>query len=80
MTDHDKLCAAIGIVQLHILASDSVLIPEKMFGLNYMPNAALELAEKLLVEVLPTALDWPDPANERQHDERKPVFRKEDSA
>lgn len=53
LTPHQRLCAAISIIQREILARDSALIPEKMFGKASMADPALELANSLLVELLP---------------------------
>ena len=52
MSPHDKLCVAISIIQTHILASDSALIPEKMFGAWHFETSGLEFANRLMVEVL----------------------------
>lgn len=52
MTPHDKACAAISIIQAHLGASDSNLVMDKIFGTFYMPAACLELAAKLLADVL----------------------------
>lgn len=52
MTAHDKACAAIGIIQQHILAMDSCMDPEKMFGNSYLPRSALEQAVVLLLEAI----------------------------
>jgi len=51
-TPHDKVCTAISILQAHILAADSALIPEKIWGHQYMRALGLEQAVKLLIEVL----------------------------
>ncbi|EGJ21658.1 hypothetical protein RSWS8N_06230 [Cereibacter sphaeroides WS8N] len=47
-----KLCGAISIVQAHILASDTVLDPEKVFGTHHLPIDALELAARELADLL----------------------------
>lgn len=47
MTSHDKLLAALAILQSEILARDSSQSP-KMFGNMYMPTSHLELAERML--------------------------------
>lgn len=50
---YDKLCAAISILQAAILADDTTLEPKSIFGQTFfMPRAGLEMAERLLVEVL----------------------------
>ncbi|MFV0293230.1 MAG: hypothetical protein ACK5II_08445 [Paracoccus sp. (in: a-proteobacteria)] len=53
MTAYGKTCTAISILQQHILAKDSALLPEKMFGDHYMPSLAIEQAVALLIDVLP---------------------------
>ncbi|MES2844858.1 MAG: hypothetical protein V4747_07520 [Pseudomonadota bacterium] len=45
---HDRLCSALGIIQTRIMADDSALIPEKMFGTSFMPSSALEEAERII--------------------------------
>lgn len=51
---HDKTCTAISILQTAILASDTKLIPQKLWpGNMHMATPALEMATKLLIEVLP---------------------------
>ena len=53
LTIDDKLCIAISILQAKILANDTALKPDSMFGITFnMPTPALEMAERLLVEVL----------------------------
>lgn len=52
MTSCEKLCVAIGIVQQNILAQDSPLIPEKLFGPDYMRTNALEMAVRLMCECI----------------------------
>lgn len=51
MTPYDKICAAIAILQDHILARDSMLDAEAMFPHGRFNTASLELAERLLSEV-----------------------------
>lgn len=51
MSPYDKLCAAIAIIQDHILASDSMLSGEAMFPSRRLTTASLELAERLLDEI-----------------------------
>lgn len=61
MNSHDKLCAAMAIMQAHILASDTTLNAEALFGLSHFETAGLELAERLLDDCLPDierACDW----------------------
>lgn len=52
MTSMDKLCIAISIVQQNILAQDSALIPDRLFGPDYMRTGALEMAVRLMCECL----------------------------
>lgn len=52
MTAHDKLCAAISIVQHHILAEDSAINAKAFFGHEFMRTAALELAVDLMRDCL----------------------------
>lgn len=52
MTDHEKLCTAISIVQQHILALDSNLDAEFLFKTRNMPTPALELAVNLMADTL----------------------------
>ncbi|MAC77565.1 MAG: hypothetical protein CML66_05830 [Rhodobacteraceae bacterium] len=53
LTPNEKLCAAMSIIQAEILARDSLYIPEKMFQNRFFRTSGLELAEKLLAELLP---------------------------
>lgn len=53
LTAHDRVCAAIGIVQAHLLAMDTVSDPPTEWGGLYMPRSALDQAVRLLVEALP---------------------------
>lgn len=53
MTPHDKLIAAMSIIQADILARDSACIPDKMFPTRYFETSALELAERMLADILP---------------------------
>ena len=52
MTGWDKQCTAISIIQQHILALETCLDPEKTFGAPPMPIPSLEMAVKLLDEVM----------------------------
>lgn len=52
MSDYDKLCTAISIVQQYILAMDTALIPDKLFHTDYMPTPALEMAVQLMTDAL----------------------------
>lgn len=51
MTAEDKLLSAISILQMHVLASETALNPEKMFGTYHMPHAGLEGVVHLLCQV-----------------------------
>ena len=51
-TPHENLCAAISIIQAHILAEDSTVNAESMFGVNYLRGAGLEVAVAMLVPVI----------------------------
>ncbi len=51
-TPHDKLCAAIGILQAHILASDSMQDGPTAWGTAYFPASGVEHAIHLLIELL----------------------------
>lgn len=53
MTSLDRLCAAIAIIQDHILASDTSCNVDKMFGRYRFETAQLEMAARLLVDVIP---------------------------
>lgn len=57
MSDYDKLCTAVSILQMHILAMDTVLDPGKMFGVNHMKTPALEMALQLMTDALDGADD-----------------------
>lgn len=57
MTSHDKVCAVISILQDRILAEDSAMDAQALFGQFRMPTAGLELAERLLTEVLDDLLE-----------------------
>ena len=66
-TPHDNLCAAIGLIQSQILASDTGLDPKVMFGNYHFPHSNLETAVAMLVALLGEAegLTWgkdPQPA------------------
>lgn len=50
-TPHDKLCAAIGILQSHVLASDSMLNGPEAWGTSYFQSAGVEHAIRLLIDV-----------------------------
>lgn len=52
MTPHDKLIAAMGILQAEILARDSKLVADKMFPRRHFDTAGLEMAEGLLAELM----------------------------
>lgn len=52
VTTYDKVCTAMSILQMQILASDSALNAKAIFGTEYMPTAALQAAHDLLREVL----------------------------
>ncbi|KAA8616257.1 hypothetical protein [Salipiger aestuarii] len=62
MTPHDKLIAAMSIIQSEILARDSKLVADKMFPRRHFETEGLEMAERLLSEVLDVAdaLDVPE--------------------
>lgn len=47
-TPNDNLCAAIGLIQSHILAEETELNPDVMFGWSRNDRAALETAVALL--------------------------------
>ena len=51
MTPHDKLCAAIAILQDHILAADTTCDPNKLLAHGRFDTASLELAAHLLGEL-----------------------------
>lgn len=54
MTPHDRLIAAISIVQQHILAADSLVDADRMFKPGgYFTTSSLELAERMLMDLLP---------------------------
>ncbi|RDW12632.1 hypothetical protein [Paracoccus thiocyanatus] len=57
---HDNLCAAIGLIQAEILAEDSGLDPEVMFGSFHFRRAPLETAVAMLVAMVGEAesLRW----------------------
>ena len=62
MTPQEKLIAAMSIIQHSILAEDSACIPDKMFPRRYFQTSGLELAEKLLADVLPVMDELETPA------------------
>lgn len=49
---HENICAAVSILQAHILAEDSTMNAESMFGDNYFKGAGLEVAVAMLVPVI----------------------------
>lgn len=51
-TPHDRLMAAIGILQCHHLASQTELDGEAIYGIHHMPSASLEHAIQILIGVL----------------------------
>lgn len=53
MSLDQKLFAAISIVQAYILAEDTACIPDQMFGVNYLKQPSLEMAERLLMDIVP---------------------------
>lgn len=48
-TPLDNLCTAIGLIQAEILASDSNLNPERLFGHHHFKRSTLEAAVAMLV-------------------------------
>lgn len=61
----DNLSAAIGMIQSHILASDSAYVPEVMFGLNAQwKTGPLQAAVALLVALVAPVdnMRWDDEA------------------
>lgn len=48
-TPLDNLCTAIGLIQAEILAGDSALNPERLFGCHHFKRTALETAVAMLV-------------------------------
>jgi hypothetical protein len=57
-TPHDKLMIAISICQMSVMAEDSALVPEKMWG-AFIPTLALEHAVQMLIELLPVLDNLP---------------------
>jgi hypothetical protein len=57
-TPHDKLMIAISICQMSVMAEDSALVPEKMWG-AFIPTLALEHAVQMLIELLPVVENLP---------------------
>jgi hypothetical protein len=53
MTPYNKMMAIMSILQNHILAKESELVPEKMFPTRRFDTSALELAERMCAEMLP---------------------------
>lgn len=49
---HENICAAVSIIQAHILADDSTVNAESMFGVHYFKGAGLEVAVAMLVPVI----------------------------
>lgn len=49
---HDKLMAAIGILQCHHLATETTLDADVLYGIHEMSSEGLEHAIHLLVDVL----------------------------
>lgn len=49
---NDKLCAAIGILQLQVMASSTDFVPEKMWGGMFFSTSGLEHAINLLVDLV----------------------------
>ncbi len=62
-TPLDNLAAAIGIIQAQILAADTEVNTEVMFGPHYFPTEGLQTAVALLVAVLGPVEDlrWRQP-------------------
>lgn len=56
-TPHDRLMAAIGILQAHYLASDTALVADKIFGNSYFDTTGLEHAINMLIDLLPVVED-----------------------
>lgn len=56
MTSWDKQCTAISIIQQHILSLQTCFDPRTVFGSEPMPIPALEMALKMMDEVM-TDLD-----------------------
>lgn len=52
-TSQQKLFAAVSIIQSHILAEDTALNADRLFGNYHMPMPALEVAERLLIDIAP---------------------------
>jgi hypothetical protein len=66
---HENIFTALAIIQSHILASDSALNKEALFGPNdYTGQADLELAVSLLVAAVEEVerLEWSDDAGAMQ--------------
>lgn len=51
-TVHDRLLAATSILQVAIMARDTPMLGEKMWGSYFMPTLALEEALNLVISVL----------------------------
>ena len=52
MGSKEKLFTAISILQAHILAQDSALNAEVLFGINHLNSNGLEMAERLLQDLV----------------------------
>ncbi|RWR31491.1 hypothetical protein D2T29_10690 [Sinirhodobacter populi] len=50
-TPWENVCAAVSIIQAHVLAQDSVVSGKATFGLDYLPTDGLVTACKLLSEL-----------------------------
>lgn len=51
-TPHDNLCTAISIIQTQIMATDSDLIPNVMFGNYHFTTDQMQAAVALLVAMI----------------------------
>ena len=52
LSSHDKLCAAISILQADIMARDTALDEDVVFGRHRIADDHLMMAERLLCECL----------------------------
>lgn len=52
MSPHDRVMAAIGIMQMHVCTEETPLNPHKIWPGYFMPGQGLELALKLLIDTL----------------------------
>ena len=50
-TDKEKLHRAISILQNAVLAADTALIPERIWGNSFMRDPAIEQAIEILIDV-----------------------------